>query len=69
MKVKMYTTHCPKCNVLAAKLVQKNIEYDEETDIEKIIEKGFQSVPLLEVDGEILNFMEAISWVNNQQGE
>lgn len=65
----LYTTHCPKCAVLASKLQDKNIPYTEVTDIETMKQKGFMSVPYLEVKGQILNFKEAIDWVNNYKEE
>lgn len=65
MEVKLYTTHCPKCNVLENKLKSKNIDYIEITDTNIIIEKGYMSVPVLEVDDKIMNFTDANTWINN----
>lgn len=65
MKVVLYSTHCPKCNVLEKKLQQKNIQYEEVNDIDIMTEKGYLSVPILEVDGTSMNFKEASDWVNN----
>ena len=31
-----------------------------------MLEKGIKSVPVLEVQGQRLNFLEAVQWVNNQ---
>ena len=28
-----------------------------------MIEKGFQSVPMLEVDGKIMNYLNAVNWI------
>lgn len=64
MKVVLYSTHCPKCNVLEAKLKDKNIEFEEVNDKNLMIEKGFMSVPILEVDGEVLKYADAMKWVN-----
>ena len=64
MQVILYTTHCPKCVVLEKKLVQKNIEYDVITDKQVIINKGYLTAPLLEVNGKIMEFKEANDWVN-----
>lgn len=64
MKVILYTTHCPKCLVLEQKLKSKDISYDEETDIDLMISKGFQTTPMLEVDGRIMDFKEANTWIN-----
>lgn len=65
MKVILYSTHCPKCMVLEKKLQQKNISYEEINDIEAIRKKGYLTVPLLEVDGEIMDFKAAVDWVNS----
>lgn len=64
--ITLYTTHCPKCMVLENKLKEKNIEYEAITDVSIMQNKGFLSAPTLEVDGEILDFMQAIKWVSNK---
>lgn len=64
MKVILYTTHCPKCKVLTAKLKAKGVDYEEVTDIEIMKNKGFMSAPMLEVDGKVMGFAEAVKWVN-----
>ena len=60
----LYTTHCPKCKVLEQKLKSKNIEYIEFTDVDKMIEMGFSVMPMLEVDGVIMDFGTANKWIN-----
>ena len=40
------------------------IEYDIISDIDIMNEKGIKSAPMLEVNGEILNFGKALQWVN-----
>lgn len=69
MNITLYTTHCPKCKVIEKKLESKKIQYTEETNIEKIEELGFVSVPVLQVDGEFLEFADANKWINNYKGE
>lgn len=64
MKVVFYSTGCPKCKVLEAKLNAKNIEYSEIIDTNTILEMGIMSVPVLEVDGERMQFKQAVDWVN-----
>ncbi len=66
MKVILFSTHCPKCNVLEKKLKQKNISYEEVNDIEIMKEKGYLTVPVLEVDGTSMDFKTACDWVNSQ---
>lgn len=65
MKVVLYSTHCPRCNVLEKKLQQKNIQYEEINDVEIMMAKGYMSAPMLEVDGVSMDFKEASDWVNN----
>lgn len=66
MSVVLYTTHCPKCNVLHAKLEEKNIEFTENENVRILIKKGYVSAPMLEVDGEFMDFGTAVKWVNEQ---
>ncbi len=68
MKVILYSTHCPKCNVLEKKLKQKNISYEEVNDIEKMKKKGYFSLPVLEVDGTSMDFKSASNWINSWEG-
>jgi len=61
----MYTTHCPQCKVLEKMLNDKKIEYTQITDIDVMKSKGIQSVPYLEVEGELKNFKESMEWIRN----
>ena len=63
MNVVLYSTHCPKCKVLEAKLNQKGINYETNTDVELMTQKGFTAVPKLEVDGVVYDFKEAVEWI------
>lgn len=65
MNVILYSTHCPRCIVLKSKLNQKNISYKEINDIEIMKEKGYLSVPVLEVDNKIMNFKEAFNYIDS----
>lgn len=67
MQVILYTTHCPQCKVLETKLKNKDISYTEVTDVNIMRQKGFMSVPYLEVDSQVFSFSEAVTWVNNYQ--
>mgnify|MGYP002515511892 CR=1 FL=1 len=62
----LYSTGCPRCRVLETKLKEKNIDYVFKNDVDEMLEKGIQSVPALEVNGNILHFKEALQWVNKQ---
>ena len=65
----LYSTNCPKCKVLEQKLKSKNIKYIEFTDVNKMIEMGFSVMPMLEVDGIVMDFGTANKWINEMKGE
>lgn len=63
--IKLYSTNCPKCKVLESKLQKKNIEYSTCTDMDEMLSHGIKSAPALELeDKTILNFSDAVRWVN-----
>lgn len=64
--VTLYTTHCPKCNVLTSKLNEKGIQYEEVDDVNTMISKKIMTAPYLEVDGNLMDFVNAVNWVNAQ---
>ena len=37
--------------------------YEKVSDVEIMKQKGFMSAPMLEVDGNIMNYLEAINWI------
>lgn len=63
--IKLYTNHCPKCEILTTKLKDKNVSFSIEDNEEFLISSGFDYLPILEVDGEKLNYMNAINYVNS----
>jgi glutaredoxin len=60
----LYSTDCPKCVILEQKLNEKQVTYTKEKDKRVMIKKGIMSAPVLSVDGKLLDFSEAIDWVN-----
>lgn len=65
----LYSTGCPKCEVLKKKLVAKNIRYNEENSREKMLELGLTEVPVLSVNGDLKSFGEAVKWINSTGDE
>ena len=64
--VTIYTTAtCPRCRILKEKMDTKGIEYQESSNIDLLLEKGIQSVPVLEVEGELFSFKDANDWIND----
>lgn len=65
--ITLYTTHCPKCIILEKKLQERNLEYQICDNVELMLSKGMQEAPYLEVEEkEMMNFSQAIKWVNKK---
>lgn len=61
----MYTQNgCPKCKILKKKLQNKNIQFTECSDIDVMTAKGVDFTPMLEVDGNMMDYSTAVKWVN-----
>ena len=65
--ITIYTTAtCPKCKILKKKMDDKGIVYEEFTDENEMQRMGILSVPVLEVDGEQMDFPQAVKYVNER---
>lgn len=64
MKVVLYSNDCPRCKILKQKLDTKQIKYEIVSDIDVMEQKGFMMLPMLDVNGEVLEFGAAADWVN-----
>lgn len=67
-KLVLYTTHCPKCVVLQKKLQTKGLHFDVVEDVQVMKNKGFMSMPVLQVDGNGLDFYNAVKFINEYKG-
>lgn len=65
----LYSNGCPRCNILKSKLIEKNITYEINNDLGVLVAKGFRTVPVLQVNDDFLNYVEAINWINKQGDE
>lgn len=66
MQIILYSTGCPRCKVLTKKLQAKQLTFEVCDDISVMERKGIVSVPVLEVEGQLMNFSEANQWVGEQ---
>lgn len=70
MTIKLYSTHCPKCNVLEKKLTAKNLLFELIDDPDLVMDyaesHNTMQSPLLDVDGEMMDFSTAAKWVEEQ---
>lgn len=65
--ITLYSTNCPKCQVLEKKLQAKNVEFEIVTDVKTMLKKHIMSAPYLEVDEELMDFAKAVEWVNSKE--
>lgn len=66
MKLILYSTNCPKCRVLKKKLSDKRLSFEENYFVDEMEKLGITEVPVLSIDGELLDFKTAVDWVNQQ---
>ena len=60
----LYSTGCPKCRILEAKLAKTGETYTIIQDVDEMEKLGITTVPVLEVDGKMMDFGEAVKWAN-----
>lgn len=65
--ITLYSTNCPKCNVLKQKLQSLNIDFEISNNIDELIELGFTEAPILKVNDQYLNFSKAVNWIKEQK--
>jgi len=66
LNVILYSTGCPKCNILKKKLEDAQIDYKVIEDVDVMVSKGLKDVPWLEVDGNLMNFVDSSKWINER---
>lgn len=64
--VKCYSIGCPRCIVLEKKLKQKNINFELISDKDIMQSLQFETAPILEVDGVMMDFKKAVEWIEGQ---
>lgn len=66
MRVILYSNHCPCCEVLAASLNRAAIPYETSTDIQQMLAMGLTHLPMLSVDGNMMNYLAALTWLKER---
>ena len=64
MNIILYTVDCPKCKVLEKKLNNANISFEVCKDTKLMAGRNISKLPMLEVDGKMLTFKEAVDMIN-----
>lgn len=71
--MKLYSTGCPKCNILKLKLDAADIAYEEITDLDEInkvaTEHSIKSAPFVEYAGVFYTFEEFVKKIPEIQLE
>lgn len=61
----LYSNNCQRCRILKKHLEKGSFNFTVFDNEEAMIEMGFQEMPILEVDGQKMNFETAIKWINS----
>jgi glutaredoxin len=62
----LFSTGCPKCRVLEQKLNKQNIAFEICDDMQEVIDKGFMSAPVLKLGDDYMDFVTAVTWLNEE---
>lgn len=63
--VVLYSTGCPKCEILKEKMEQKGVKYELCENLGIMSALGITFVPVLGIDKTLLNFSDAIKYINS----
>ena len=63
-RITLYSTGCPRCDVLKRKLDGKGVTYEENHNTDTMQALGIQFVPALMIGERLMDFAEAVRWVN-----
>lgn len=61
--VTLYSTNCPKCKIIEAKLKQLGFDYKVITDIEEMKKLGITTAPVMLVDNKKYDFNNSIRYL------
>lgn len=67
----LYSTEtCPMCKMLKRKLDEAKVDYEICMDVDQMKSLGISHVPVLSVDGSLMNLQNAIGYINSiESGE
>ena len=64
MKITLYSTHCPQCQVIEKKLNMANLAFEVIDDTNIMRDLGMTQLPILQIDDLApMNFKEANKWI------
>ena len=66
----LYTTPtCPKCKVIKMKLDKAGLVYTVVEDMDQMQMLGIKSVPVMQKDGQLLDFNEIIKFIKEEESK
>lgn len=64
MKITLYSTHCPQCQVIEKKLTMANFTFEVIDNVDTMRELGMTQLPMLQIDDLApMSFKEANKWI------
>ena len=66
-KIIFFFFFCPRCQVLKKNMDSLGIEYDLNNDIEEMMLWGVQTVPMLRIEKQLLDFSQAVKWLKEYE--
>lgn len=67
MSIILYTNHCPCCQVLEFQLKKAGLLYKIIDNTEEMLALGMTHMPMLRVDGNLMNFSAALTWLKERK--
>lgn len=64
-KILLYSTGCPKCRILEKKMHDKQLTFGICSSIDDMQQLGIASLPMLKVDDKLLNYFDAVQYINS----
>lgn len=66
-EIKLYSLPtCGRCKILKQKMNEKEMSFIEIDNEQELESENIYTVPVLEVDGQRMNFTDANQWINQQ---
>ena len=63
--ITLFSNGCRNCDFVEGLLNAKQIDFKKENDIEIMLQMGFTKMPMLDVDGEMMDFGQAVKYLMN----
>lgn len=69
MQITLYTNCCPCCEVLEAALKAASLDFEAVTDTGQMLAMGMTHLPMLCVDGQMMNYPAALAWLKERTND